>query len=74
MTLKGKEGARKWGLWLAILVSLYGVYLLALGLPIVTKSPAERAKRYTAVVAIFAAALIVLTAFAQNALFSRPGA
>jgi hypothetical protein len=53
---------------------LYGVYLLAMGLPIVTKSPAERAKRYTAVVAIFAAALIFLTAFAQNALFNRPGA
>ena len=52
---------------------LYGVYLLAMGLPIVTKSPAERAKRYTAVVAIFAAALIVLTLFAQNALFQPAG-
>ena len=44
-----------------------------MGLPIVTKSPAERSKRYTAVVAIFAAALIVLTLFAQNALFQPAG-
>ncbi len=54
--------------------ALYGIYLLAMGLPIVTKSSAEKAKRFTAVVAVFAAALIFITAFAQNALFSRPGA
>ena len=53
--------------------ALYGVYLLAMGLPIVMKSPPERTKRYAAVVAVFAAALILLTAFAQNALFSRQG-
>jgi hypothetical protein len=54
--------------------ALYGIFLLAMGLPIVMKSSAERTKRYAATVAVFAAALILLTAFAQNALFSRPGA
>jgi hypothetical protein len=54
--------------------ALYGVYLLAMGLPIVMKSPAERTRRYAVIVAIFAAALISLTAVAQNVLFGKPGA
>jgi len=54
--------------------ALYGVYLLAMGLPIVMKSPAERTRRYAVIVAIFAAALISVTAVAQNVLFAKPGA
>jgi hypothetical protein len=38
------------------------------------KSPAERTRRYAVIVAIFAAALISLTAVAQNVLFGKPGA
>ena len=56
------------------LTALYGVYILAMGLPIVMKSPAERTKRYVVIVALFTAALIFLTASAQNILFSKAGA
>ena len=54
--------------------ALYGVYLLTKGLPVVMKSPAENAKRYAAAVAVFAVALMILTALAQSALFSHPRA
>ena len=54
--------------------ALYGVYLLTKGLPVVMKSPAENAKRYAAAVAVFAVALMVLTALAQSALFNQPRA
>jgi hypothetical protein len=54
--------------------ALYGVYLLTKGLPVVMNSPAENAKRYAAAVAVFAVALMVLTALAQSALFNQPRA
>ena len=56
------------------LTGFYGVYLLRKGLPRLMKSPAENAKRYAAAVAVFAVALMVLTALAQHALFSHPRA
>ena len=59
------------GLRFLSFTALYGVYLLTKGLPVVMKSPAENAKRYAAVVTVFAAALIFLTAFAQGVLFSQ---
>ncbi len=59
------------GLRFLSFTALYGVYLLTEGLPVVMKSPAESAKRYAAAVAVFAAALIFLTAFAQSVLFSQ---
>ena len=52
----------------------YGVYLLTKGLSVVMKSPAENAKRYAAAVAVFAVALMVLSALAHSALFHRPRA
>jgi hypothetical protein len=48
--------------------------LLTKGLSVVMKSPAENAKRYAAAVAVFAVALMVLSALAQSALFSHPRA
>lgn len=58
------------GLRFLSFTALYGVYLLTKGLPVVMKSPAENAKRYAAAVAVFAVALMVLSALAQSALFS----
>jgi Yip1 domain len=62
------------GLRFLSFTALYGVYLLTKGLPVVMKSPAENAKRYAAAVAVFAVALMVLTALAQSALFIHPRA
>jgi hypothetical protein len=62
------------GLRFLSFTALYGVYLLTKGLPVVMKSPAENAKRYATAVAVFAAALVLITALAQGALFSQPRA
>jgi hypothetical protein len=62
------------GLRFLSFTALYGVYLLTKGLSVVMKSPAENAKRYAAAVAVFAVALMVLSALAQSALFSHPRA
>jgi Yip1-like protein len=59
------------GLRFLSFTAVYGVYLLTKGLPVVMKSPAENAKRYATAVTVFAAALILLTAFAQSVLFSQ---
>src|SRR5262245_4798989 len=40
--------------WLGLLLGLYGIYLLYLGLPVLMKSPPERAGSYTAVVVVVA--------------------
>lgn len=45
---------------LALLASLYGIYLLYLGLPVLMKVPQEKAARYTIVIVICAIALSVV--------------
>ena len=45
--------------WLALL-GLYGIYLLYLGLPVLMKSPPERAAGYTAVVVVVAVVFFVV--------------
>jgi Yip1-like protein len=62
------------GLRFLVFTGLYGIYLLTIGLPIVMKSPAQNAKRHAASITVFAAVLMLLTAFAQRALFGPPGA
>ena len=47
-------------LFLTIIISLYGLYLLYLGLPIVMKVPQDRAMGYTAVVIIGAIVIFLL--------------
>ncbi len=45
---------------LVLLASLYGLYLLYLGLPVLMKSPKEKAAGYTAVVVVCAIVLAIL--------------
>jgi hypothetical protein len=47
---------------LALLAALYGVYLLYLGLPVLMKSPPEKALPYTAVVIVCVIVLFVIVA------------
>ncbi|MGA7981722.1 MAG: Yip1 family protein [Chromatiaceae bacterium] len=47
---------------LALFASLYGIYLLYLGLPVLMKSPPEKAGRYTVVVVLCAIGLSILIA------------
>ena len=54
-------------LWLTVLVSLYSLYLLYLGLPILMKVPKDRAMGYTAVVII--AAIVVFLLVSTYTLF-----
>jgi hypothetical protein len=51
--------------WIGALAGLYGIYLLYLGLPVLMKSPKEKAIGYTAAVTI--AAIVVVGAVAGSA-------
>ena len=57
--------------WLSLL-GLYGLYLLFLGLPIVMKSPAEKATGYTAVVVICAIVIFVIIGTVAGQFISYP--
>ena len=54
-----------------LLASLYGIYLLYLGLPVLMKAPQEKAAPYTAVVAVIA--FIVMVAFSSVSQMFMPG-
>jgi hypothetical protein len=50
--------------WVSLLFALYSLYLLYLGLPVLMKSPADKALGYTVVVIICAIVLMAVVGFA----------
>ena len=63
---------------ITLLISLYGLYLLYTGLPVLMKSPPEKAMGYTVVVIIAAIVLFIVVGMITNAVFGygammRPG-
>jgi hypothetical protein len=65
--LGGLLGIIPWVGWLlGLLVSLYGIYLLYLGLPKVMKSPPEKSVGYTVVVIIVAIVVFVVIGIVGN--------
>jgi hypothetical protein len=61
------------GLRFLILTGFYGAYVLALGLPRLMKSPAQKSYGYAAVVAVCACALTLIAAAMQRAVFHTAG-
>lgn len=58
---------------LSLLASLYGLYLLYLGLPVLMKSPPDRALGYTAVVVISVIVVFVIIGAISAAFLVHPG-
>jgi hypothetical protein len=56
------------------ILGLYSLYLMYLGLPVVMKSPADRALGYTAVVIIAAIVIFFIIAAIAGRLISYPTA
>jgi flagellar biosynthesis protein FliR len=52
--------------------SLYGLYLLWLGLPVLMKAPQDKSLLYAGAVVICAIVLGVILGFVQGALFAFP--
>jgi hypothetical protein len=61
------------GLRFLILLSLYGAYVVALGLPRLMKSPAQKSYGYAVVVVVCACALTLIAAAMQRAVFHTAG-
>jgi Yip1 domain len=61
------------GLRFLILLSFYGAYVLALGLPPLMKSPAQKSYGYAIVVVVCACALTLIVAAIQRAVFHTAG-
>jgi hypothetical protein len=61
------------GLRFLILLSFYGAYVLALGLPRLMKSPVPKAYGYTLVIVVCAGALTLFAAAMQRAVFHTAG-
>jgi hypothetical protein len=61
------------GLWILGLLGLYSVYLLYLGLPVLMKTPRNRALVYTGVVIIAAIVLGILISTLANLFLNVPG-
>jgi hypothetical protein len=61
------------GLHFLILTGFYGAYVLALGLPRLMKSPAQKSYGYAGVIVICAGALILIAAAMQRAVFHTAG-
>jgi hypothetical protein len=61
------------GLRFLALLGCYGAYLLWLGLPRLTKTPADQAANFTAVIVACALALLYIAALAQRLVFGTPG-
>jgi hypothetical protein len=61
------------GLRFLALLGCYGAYLLWLGLPRLTKTPADQAANFTAVIVACALALLYVAALAQRLVFGTPG-
>lgn len=61
------------GLRFLILLSFYGAYVLATGLPRLMKSPAQKSYGYTLVIVVGAVALTLIAAAMQRAVFHTAG-
>jgi hypothetical protein len=61
------------GLRFLTLTGCYGIYLLWLGLPRLTKVPEQQAVNFTAAIVICALGLLYAAALAQRMLFGSPG-
>jgi hypothetical protein len=61
------------GLRFLILLSFYGAYVLALGLPRLMKSPAQKSYGYAVVVVVCACALTLIAAAIQRTVFHTAG-
>jgi hypothetical protein len=61
------------GLRFLELAGLYGAYLLVKGLPVLMKSPAQPSQSFAALTVIIAAALTLIAATVQHALFGTNG-
>ena len=61
------------GLRFLILTGLYGAYVLALGLPRLMKSPAQKSFSYAVLITICASALTLIAAAMQRAVFHTAG-
>jgi len=61
------------GLRFLELAGIYGAYLLVKGLPVLMKSPAQPSQSFAAVTVVFGAALTLVAATLQHALFGTNG-
>jgi hypothetical protein len=61
------------GLHFLVLTGFYGAYVLAMGLPRLMKSPAQKSQGYVIAVVVCAFALTLAAAAAQRAVFSTAG-
>ena len=61
------------GLRFLILLSFYGAYVLATGLPRLMKSPVQKSYSYAAVIVVCAGALTLIAAAIQRAVFHTAG-
>jgi Yip1 domain len=61
------------GLRFLILTGFYGAYVLALGLPRLMKSPAQKSYSYAVLITICACALTLIAAAMQRAVFHTAG-
>ena len=61
------------GLRFLLLTGAYGIYLLFIGAPRLTKVPEQQAANFTVVILIFACGLLYAAALAQRVLFGTPG-
>lgn len=61
------------GLRFLLLTGAYGIYLLLIGVPRLTKIPEQQAASFTFVIAVCACGLIYAAALAQRILFATPG-
>lgn len=62
------------GLRFLVILGVYSLYLLYLGLPVVMKSPKEKAVGYTVVVMLAAIVLFILIGVVSSRFLSMPGA
>jgi hypothetical protein len=61
------------GLRFLTLTGFYGAYILWLGLPLVSKSPAQKSLGFTALITVGAFGLAYFAAMAQRVVFGTPG-
>lgn len=62
------------GLWILTILGLYSVYLLYLGLPVLMKTPRDRALVYTGVVIVASIVLFMVIGIISSRFLSVPGA
>ena len=61
------------GLRFLVLTGFYGVYILWLGLPRLTKAQGRRSRDFTVLIVVAAFLLVIIAATAQRTMFGTPG-